>query len=133
MIRDEFIKQKEEKNLSNKELQGIRSKGERVFYTTEISKLSDSKKILTFTSIIVLVMLVAVTIPLVLGYIADGFYESVFWPTVIVIAFYVLLIIYFAVILPSMNRRIKKYLQALEEVRQKDIQKQQMIYKNYNK
>ncbi len=128
MIRDEFIKQQNEKKLSNKEMQAIRSKGERVYYTTQITKLSDAKKTMNFSCAIILVMVVLVSIPLIIGYIADGFSESVLWQTIVIALFYLAIILWFTVFLPSINKKINRYVSELEALRQRDMQKQKTIY-----
>ena len=134
MIRDEFIKQQKEENLSSKEIQKIRAMGERVFYTTQINKILNYTKALNFSCIIVAVMLVLTSVPLILGYIANyAFSESVLVPTIIVVAFTLAVIGWFFVLKPSWKKKLKKYQAALEAVREKEAQKQKAIFKNYVK
>lgn len=133
MIRDEFIKQQKEKKLSNKELKAIREKGERVFYTTQITKLTEIRKVLNFSAFIVLAMLLAVTVLLVVGLLSGGFSGSVLVPLIVTIAFYLAIILWFTVFLPSIKKKLKNYVLELEKIREKDVQKQRNIYKNYLK
>ena len=133
MIRDEFIKQQKEKKLSNKELKAIREKGERVFYTTQITKLTEIRKVLNFSAFILLAMLLAVTVLLVIGLLAGGFSGSVLVPLIVTIAFYLAIILWFTVFLPSIKKKLKNYALELEKIREKDVQKQRNIYKNYLK
>ncbi len=134
MIRDEFIKQQKEKQLSTKEMQKIRAVGERVFYTTQVNNIITYSKVLNFSCIILAVMLVITATPLILGYIAEeGFSGSVLVPTIIVAIFSLLLLSWFFVIRPLWKKKLKKYQTALEVVREKEIQKQKAIFKNYVK
>ena len=134
MIRDEFIKQQKEENLSSKEIQKIRSMGERVFYTTQINKIINYTKALNFSCIVVAVMLVLTSVPLILGYIANyAFSSSVLIPTIIVVAFALAVIGWFFFLKPNWKKKLKKYQTALEELREKDMQKQKVIFKNYVK
>ena len=134
MIRDEFIKQQKEDSLSSKEIQKIRAMGERVFYTTQINKIISYTKVLNFSCIIVAIMVVLTSIPLILGYLANyAFSESVLVPTIIVVAFALAVLGWFFVLKPIWKKKLKKYQTALEVVREKDIQKQKNIFKNYVK
>ena len=134
MIRDEFIKQQKEDSLSSKEIQKIRAMGERVFYTTQINKIISYTKVLNFSCIIVAIMVVLTSIPLILGYLANyAFSESVLVPTIIVVAFALAVLGWFFVLKPVWKKKLKKYQTALEAVREKDIQKQKNIFKNYVK
>ncbi len=134
MIRDEFIKQQKEESLSSKEIQKIRAMGERAFYTTQINNIMTISRVLNFSCVVLAVMLVMTATPLVLGYIAeDGFSGSVLVPTIIVCVLSLLVLGWFFVLRPLWKKKLKKYQTALESVREKQLQKQKTIFKNYVK
>ena len=134
MIRDEFIKQQKEKKLSSKEMQKIRAVGERAFYTTQINNIINYSKALNFSCVVVGVMLIIVSIPLILGYLADGgFSGSVLIPTIIVVVFAIAVLSWFIIFRPLLKKKLKKYQSELEAVREKDMQKKKTIFKNYVK
>lgn len=133
MIRDEFIKQQKEKNLSNREMEKIRKFGERAFYTTQINNIVNYSKVLNFSCIILAVMLVLPVFMLVVGYIADGFSSSVLLYTIIVAIILVAVLSWFFILKPFWKKKIVKYKKALEEVREKELQKQREIYNKFVK
>ncbi len=134
MIRDEFIKQQNEKKLSTKEMQKIRQFGERSFYTKEINRITSYSKPLTFSFIILSVLLVIVAAPLVLILIGGGKLTSEnLFPIISVVLMALMLIGWFCVFLPLGKKKVKRYKKALEELREKDGQRQKIIFKDYIK
>ena len=134
MIRDEFLKQQQEKNLSSKEMDRIRKMGERSFYTGEVNRLTNLKKTFNLSSIIVGVLLVLVTAVMLIAWIATGvFVKSFILPLAIVVAFWVLLLGWFIFFRPSVNKKIEKYKQALDQIRKESLDRQRKIYDNLKK
>ena len=134
MIRAEFIKQQNEKKLSTKEMQQIRHFGERSFYTKEINRITGYSKPLTFSFIILSVLLVIVAAPLVLILIGGGKLTSEnLFPIISVVLMALMLISWFCVFLPLGKKKVKRYKKALEELREKDGQRQKIIFKDYIK
>ena len=134
MIRDEFLKQQKDKKLSTKEMQKIRKVGERVFYTREINRITNYSKALTFSFIVVAVMLVIVALTLVIVMIGGGKFTSEDTFTLISVAVMTLMLIsWFCVFLPLGKKKVKRYKIALEDVREKESQRQKVIFKNYIK
>ena len=133
MIRDEFIKQQKEKSLSNREMEKIRKFGERAFYTTQINNIVNYSKVLNFSCIILSVMLVLPVFMLVVGFIADGFSSSVLLYTIIVAVIFFAVLGWFFILKPMWKKKLVKYKNALEQVREKEIQKQRQIYNKFVK
>ncbi|MBR2322934.1 MAG: hypothetical protein IKA54_05015 [Clostridia bacterium] len=133
MIRDEFIKQQKEKSLSNREMEKIRKFGERAFYTTQINNIVNYSKVLNFSCIILSVMLVLPVFMLVVGFIADGFSSSVLLYTIIVAVILFAVLGWFFILKPMWKKKLVKYKNALEQVREKEIQKQRQIYNKFVK
>lgn len=134
MIRDEFLKQQQEKNLSSKEMDRIRKMGERSFYTGEVNRLTNLKKTFNLSSIIVGVLLVLVTAVMLIAWIATGvFVKSFILPLAVVVAFWVLLLGWFIFFRPSVNKKIEKYKQALDQIRKESLDRQRKIYDNLKK
>ena len=133
MIRDEFIKQQKEKSLSNREMEKIRKFGERAFYTTQINNIVNYSKVLNFSCIILAVMLVLPVFMLVVGFIADGFSSSVLLYTIIVAVILFAVLGWFFILKPMWKKKLVKYKNALEQVREKELQKQRQIYNKFVK
>lgn len=134
MIRDEFLKQQQEKNLSSKEMDRIRKMGERSFYTGEVNRLTNLKKTFNLSSIIVGVLLVLVTAVMLIAWIATGvFVKSFILPLAVVVGFWVLLLGWFIFFRPSVNKKIEKYKQALDQIRKESLDRQRKIYDNLKK
>jgi fatty acid desaturase len=134
MIRDEFLKQQQEKNLSSKEMDRIRKMGERSFYTGEVNRLTNLKKTFNLSSIIVGVLLVLVTAVMLIAWIATGvFVKSFILPLAIVVGFWVLLLGWFIFFRPSVNKKIVKYKQILDNIRKESLDRQRKIYDNLKK
>jgi hypothetical protein len=134
MIRDEFLKQQQEKNLSSKEMDRIRKMGERSFYTGEVNRLTNLKKTFNLSSIIVGVLLVLVTAVMLIAWIATGvFVKSFILPLAVVVGFWVLLLGWFIFFRPSVNKKIVKYKQILDNIRKESLDRQRKIYDNLKK
>ena len=133
MIRDEFIKQQNEANLSPKEMDKIRKVGERVFYTTEINKIINYSKVFNFSFIIVAVMVLIILVPIILAYFVEGFSTNLLLYTLIVAFFLIIVLGWFLIFRPRGKKKIAKYKAELERLREIDLQKQRIIFKNYIK
>ena len=134
MIRDEFIKQQKEEKLSTKEMQKIRKFGERVFYTKEINRITNYTKALNFSAIMVAVMLAVVGSPVLVVWVSGGTFTSEDLFSIIAVSVMaVLLLCWFLIILPLEKRKVKRYKIAVEELREKESQRQKIIFKNYVK
>ena len=133
MIRDEFIKKQNEANLSPKEMDKIRKVGERVFYTTEINKIINYTKVFNFSFIIVAVMVLIILVPIILAYFVEGFSTNLLFYTLIVAFFLIIVLGWFLIFRPRGKKKIAKYKAELERLREIDLQKQRIIFKNYIK
>lgn len=133
MIRDEFIKKQKGNNLSIKEMDKIRKVGERVFYTTQINKITNYTKSFNFSFIILAVMVVITAVPIILAYIVDGFSTTLFLYSLIVAFFLFVVLGWFFIFLPRGKKKIIKYKAELERIREKDAQRQRIIFKDYIK
>lgn len=134
MIRDEFIKQQKEKKLSAKALEKIRSMGERAYYVTEINKLSNLKKVLKFSAILMLVLSAIVTLVLLIPLIMyKKLVADMIAPSIILGVFWLVIILWFALFLPLINRKIRLYTKEYERVKLSDLNKQMSIYNKINK
>ena len=133
MIRDEFIKKQNEANLSPKEMDKIRKVGERVFYTTEINKIINYSKVFNFSFIIVAVMVLIILVPIILAYFVEGFSTNLLLYTLIVAFFLIIVLGWFLIFRPRGKKKIAKYKAELERLREIDLQKQRIIFKNYIK
>ncbi len=134
MIRDEFIKQQKEKNISNKEMQKIRAVGERVFYTTQINRIENYTKALNFSFIVVAILLVIVSAPILFVLIAGGAFSSEhLLPIIVVAVMSVVILSWFCIFYPLEKSKVKRYKKALEVAMDKQSQRQKIIFKDYIK
>ena len=133
MIRDEFVKQKNKDKLSPKQMADLRKLGERGFYMKTLNTFIEFDKMMNFTSLFVGVLLVLILIPMIIGIIAEGLTGKVLWLFLVFILFVIAMILWFTVFRPLNKKRIKKYADLLEGLRQKEIEKQNAIYKMINK
>ena len=134
MIRDEFLKKQKETNLSAKELDKIRQFGERSYYTTRISKLSNTKKSLDFSAIMIGVFVLLITISMVVIVIlAGGFLDSLVTISIVLGVFWLMELSWFVIFRPITSKKLKKYKAELERIRKEDVEKQKRIYAKINK
>ena len=133
MIRDEFVKQKNKDKLSPKQMADLRKLGERGFYMKTLNTFIEFDKMMNFTSLFVGVLLVLILIPMIIGIIAEGLTGKVLWLFLVFMLFVIAMILWFTVFRPLNKKRIKKYADLLEGLRQKEIEKQNAIYKMINK
>ena len=134
MIRDEFIKQRKEKKLSARVMEKIRTMGERAYYVTEMNKLTNLKKTLNFSMILLGVLSGIVTLTMLIPFmIYKKFVSDMVTPIIVLSVCWLIFALWYAVILPAINRKIRKYTAEYENVKQREIEKQKAIYKNMNK
>lgn len=133
MIRDEFLKQQSKDKLSPKQMAEIRQLGERGYYIKRINKLMDFNKMMNFTSIVVGIMLILLAIPMALGLMAEGFTGKVLLMFLLFIAFALTIILWLTVFLPKNKTTIQRCNAQLEELRQKELEKQRQIYNKIKK
>ncbi len=123
MIRDEY-KQKKKQDYSSREIKKIRKLGERAFYISSINKIKQNIKLFNFSCILAIFCCLLPFIQLldsilftpqerVNGYIAFA----------ILCLIYILIIIWFTVILPSLKKKFKKYQNKLQELSIKEVNK----------
>lgn len=128
MIRDEFLKQQKEKKYSSKDMQALRSMGERAFFTTKLNKCEKLIKTLKTSAIFVLFILVVATVPIILAIATNTFSTSMIFPTVLAGLLYVFIAICFAVMIPNLKKKVKRFNQELQDLREKELQRQKTIY-----
>ena len=133
MIRDQFVKQQTKQKLTPKQMSEIRNLGERGYYIKRINNLLNFNKMMNFTVIVFSIMLVLLIFPLVLGIIAEGFSGKVLLMFLMFIAFVLIIVLWLTVFFPRNKKTIQKCNELLEELRQKEIEKQKQIYKMINK
>lgn len=134
MIRDEFLKQRKDKNVSTKEMAKIRKMGERSFYTNEIAKLTNLRKTFNLSVCIVGVLLIIVTTIMLYAIIASRtFVQSLILPLSVVSAFWLLIISWLFIFKPQLKKKVAKYKVELDRIREESLQKQRKIYANMTK
>jgi hypothetical protein len=134
VIRDEFIKQQKDKKISTKEMAKVRQLGERSFYTNEITKLTNLRKTINLSSIIVGVLLSLVTGVMLFAIISTRtFVQSLIAPVVIVSIFWALILSWLFIIKPKIKKKVAKYNAELDRIREEGLAKQRKIYANMNK
>lgn len=134
MIRDEFIKQRKERDFSTKEMAKVRKMGERSFYTNEIAKLTNLRKTFNLSSWIIGVLLVIITAVILYAIIASkSFVQSLVLPVIIVSIFWVLILSWVLILRPTMKKKTERYKLELDRIRQESLEKQRKIYANMNK
>ena len=123
MIRDEY-KQKKKQDYSSREIKKIRKLGERAFYISSINKIKQNIKLFNFSGILAIFCCFVPFIQLldsilftpqerVNGYITFA----------ILCLVYIWTIVWFAVILPSLKKKCKKYQNKLQELSIKEVNK----------
>ena len=134
MIRDEFLKQRKDKNVSTKEMAKIRKMGERSFYTNEIAKLTNLRKTFNLSVCIVGVLLIIVTTIMLYAIIASRtFVQSLILPLSVVSTFWLLIISWLFIFKPQLKKKVAKYKVELDRIREESLQKQRKIYANMTK
>ncbi len=134
MIRDEFIKQKKEKKLSARAIEKIRTMGERGYYVTEINNLTNLKRTLRFSTIVLGVLAGIVSVTLLIPFIIyRKFVATMVVPLIILGVCWALFILWFALFSPLINKKIEKHTEEYERIKQNEINKQKTIYKQINR
>ncbi len=134
MIRDEFIKQQEEKKLSTKALEKIRVMGERAYYVTEINKLSNLKRVLKFSAIVMCVLSTIVTLMLLVPLIMyKKLVADMITPSIILGVFWIVIILWFSLFSPLITKKIRAYTVEYDRIKASELNKQKTIYKKLNK
>ncbi len=134
MIRDEFIKQQQEKKLSAKALEKIRAIGERAYYVTEINKLSKLKRTLKFSAIVMCVLSAIVTLVLLIPLIMyRKLVADMITPCIILGAFWIVIILWFSLFSPLITKKIRAYTIEYDRVKASELNKQKTIYEKMNK
>lgn len=134
MIRDEFLKQQKEKNLSAKEIDKIRRMGERAFYTNEVARLSNLKRSVNLSAGIIgagVLIITAVIIALII--IAKTFVSGLVAPVIILGVFWLIILSWYLVFLPITKKKLSKCKRELERVRNEDLEKHKKMYASMNK
>lgn len=134
MIRDEFIKQQNDKKISTKEMAKVRQMGERPFYTNEITKLTSLRKTINLSCIIVGILLAIVTVVMLVAIISTKtFVQSLIAPFIIVVAFWILILSWTFIFRPQLKKKVEKYNVELDRIREENLSKQRKIYENISK
>ncbi|MBR6736911.1 MAG: hypothetical protein IKL82_00910 [Clostridia bacterium] len=130
MIRDEFLKN--EMGLTPKELKGVKEKGERAYFSSEIMSLTSLVKTFNFSLLVIAVMALAATAILVYV-LFDGDFKLTgeFIAFLIVDGVMVLLLIgWFFIGRPLINKKIKRYKSIMQEITEQEMLKNTKIFKN---
>lgn len=134
MIRDEFLKQQKDKNLSTKDMEKIRKIGERAFYSNQIRDLELKVTAFKFSLIVIGIFILIGIGGILLVMLEDkGFTKELILPIVVTAVFILAEIIVLLFFLPRIKKKIKNAKQKIEILREEQIKKQQAIYKSINK
>ena len=134
MIRDEFLKQQKDKNLSTKDIEKIRKIGERAFYSNQIRDLELKVTAFKFSLIVIGIFILIGIGGILLIMLEDkGFTKELILPIVVTAVFILAEIIVLLFFLPRIKKKIKNAKQKIEILREEQIKKQQAIYKSINK
>ncbi len=133
MIRDEFLK-KQDKDLSTKDLVGVRTMGERAYYINTLNKTNSLIKNLNFTTISMTVIAVILTILLV--YIAVEFKGLnsgyAIFGLIFNIILWVWLIVWLVIVKPYLNKKKQKFDAYMKELTDREMNKQKSILNKLN-
>ena len=131
MIRDEFKKQQQKKKLTDKDLNGIRTIGERAYFTSSINKMKNTIKgmnfIMVFSMIfaIVLTLMMAIILTYFKGFNGHTYNIVAFIFTIILWAFTAICQFWLK---PYYKNRIEMFKGYVKELNDKEMAKQQAIY-----
>ena len=133
MIRDEF-KQQQDKDLSLKDVVGIRNMGERAYYISTLNKTNALIKNLNFTTISMMVMSVILTALLVFVGIERGIGSSWYsiFGLIFDIAIWLWSIVWLVVYRPYLKRKLHKFQNHMDKFTNREITKQKSIYDKLN-
>lgn len=133
MIRDEF-KQQQDKDLSLKDVVGIRNMGERAYYISTLNKTNALIKNLNFTTISMMVMSVILTALLVFVGIEMGIGSSWYsiFGLIFDIAIWLWSIVWLVVYRPYLKRKLHKFQNYMDKFTNREIIKQKSIYDKLN-
>ena len=133
MIRDEF-KQQQDKDLSLKDVVGIRNMGERAYYISTLNKTNALIKNLNFTTISMMVMSVILTALLVFVGIEMGIGSSWYsiFGLIFDIAIWLWSIVWLVVYRPYLKRKLHKFQNYMDKFTNREIAKQKSIYDKLN-
>ncbi len=133
MIRDEF-KQQQDKDLSLKDVVGIRNMGERAYYISTLNKTNALIKNLNFTTISMMVMSVILTALLVFVGIEMGIGSSWYsiFGLIFDIAIWLWSIVWLVVYRPYLKRKLHKFQDYMDKFTNREITKQKSIYDKLN-
>lgn len=133
MIRDEF-KQQQDKDLSLKDVVGIRNMGERAYYISTLNKTNALIKNLNFTTISMMVMSVILTALLVFVGIEMGIGSSWYsiFGLIFDIAIWLWSIVWLVVYRPYLKRKLHKFQDYMDNFTNREIAKQKSIYDKLN-
>lgn len=133
MIRDEF-KQQQDKDLSLKDVVGIRNMGERAYYISTLNKTNALIKNLNFTTISMMVMSVILTALLVFVGIEMGIGSSWYsiFGLIFDIAIWLWSIVWLVVYRPYLKRKLHKFQNYMDKFTNREITKQKSIYDKLN-
>ena len=136
MIREEFKKQQQKKNLTEKDLMKIREMGERAYYTSSINKMRNTISGMKFLMVFALIfaIIITVTMAIILIYF-KGFNGHAYNVVAFVfgIVLWGIIALWQFVIKPHYKKRIELFSQYVKEISDKEMAKQQAIYNKFIK
>ena len=92
------------------------------------------KKSVDISTIIVGIFLLVVTVTVLVAIIlAKSFSRDLIWPTIALGVFWLVILAWYLVIRPLLNKKLVKYSVELERVKKEDLEKQRKIYAKMNK
>ena len=107
MIRDEFLKQQKDKNLSAKDIEKIRKIGERAFYSNQIRDLELKVTAFKFSLIVIGIFILIGIGGILLVMLEDkGFTNELILPIVVTALFILAEIIVLLFFLPRIKKKI---------------------------
>ena len=133
MIRDEFLNQ-QDKDLSTKDIVGIKTMGERAYYISTLNKTNSLINNLNFTTISLLVIAIITTLLLVYMGIQDGMFSSNYYifGFIFAIILWVWIILWVAILNPCLKKKKQKFQGYMKKLSDREITKQKSIYGKLN-
>ncbi len=134
MIRDEYKKSQEIRKKSAKEIEGIKKYGERAYYTMYIKKLTSNLKGFNFNTLFTCILGVMLFVFILILLIYDF---SLISKGYVIISISLIALIYgwglawVLFVKKAMQKKIKKYYDIIEKIKEKEMEKQKNIYKMY--
>ena len=130
MIRDEFLKN--DRGLTPRELKGVKEKGERAYFSSEVMSLTALVKTFNFSLLVIAGMALVATALFVYVLLTKSIKLSGEFIAVLIVdgVMVLLLIGWFFIGRPLISKKIKRYKAIMQEINQQEMLKNTKIFKN---